>query len=345
MRRCPAPLAIALLFPSLGVGRGPVSPFNGRPIAPPDSTGAYRFVVSGHFYGSNTARSGFMASTLLANLDTINALGASFMLTTGDLFIDPLGDRDRARRSFFSRLHLPLFNAVGNHDLGGGHYPELYGATFFSFDVGPDRFIILDTERDDSGVRGDQLAMIEHAAADAATGSIRALFIISHRPIWAEGADRYEGLFSNNTRSLTGGNYAADVLPLLRRIAATTPVTWFSGSLGGQASASFFIDRPEQGLTFIQTAIRDEKRDALLLVDVSTDGARFSGFSLTGTKLAPVEAYDLAWWRKHGLLPTFNWKLLPWHIRSIVTHRAFWAGVGATAFVALLIAWYRRRRR
>lgn len=345
MRRCPATLAIALLLPPIGMGQGPISPFNGRSIAPPDSTGAYRFVVSGHFYGSNTARSGFMASTLLANLDTINALGASFMLTTGDLFIDPLGDRDRARRSFFSRSHLPLFNAVGNHDLDGGHYAELYGATFFSFDVGPDRFIVLDTERDDSGIKGDQLDLIRRAAGDAEAGRIARLFIVSHRPVWAETDERYDGLFNNNTRSLMGGNYAADVLPLLRKIAATTPVTWFSGSLGGQARSTFFIDRPEKGLTFIQTAIRDEKRDALLLVDVSTDGVRFSGFSLTGEKVAPVEEYDLEWWRKRGPPPTFTWKLLPWHIKSILTHRAFWAGVIATAFVVLVIAWLRRARR
>jgi hypothetical protein len=74
------------------------SPFNNLEVLPADSTGHYRILIGGHFHGESTNRSGYPAATLLANLDTINSLGANLFLSTGDLFMDPVKDQARYQR-------------------------------------------------------------------------------------------------------------------------------------------------------------------------------------------------------------------------------------------------------
>ncbi|HRH37377.1 MAG TPA: hypothetical protein PK760_03470, partial [Flavobacteriales bacterium] len=74
-------LAAILLYPfSVSAQR---SPFNGLEVLPADSTGHYRIIIGGHFHGESTNRSGYPAATLLANIDTINSLGANLFLSTG----------------------------------------------------------------------------------------------------------------------------------------------------------------------------------------------------------------------------------------------------------------------
>ncbi|HQX99623.1 MAG TPA: hypothetical protein PLV08_07595, partial [Flavobacteriales bacterium] len=42
------------------------SPYNGRSLVQPDSSGAYRLLIGGHFHGASSNVSGFPAATVLA---------------------------------------------------------------------------------------------------------------------------------------------------------------------------------------------------------------------------------------------------------------------------------------
>ncbi|MBP7155135.1 MAG: hypothetical protein KBA60_03940, partial [Flavobacteriales bacterium] len=185
---------------------------------------------------------------------------------------------------------------------------------------------------------------------------LRHLFIISHRPVWSEGEPKYGDLFRGNTRSLTGSNFKKDVLPVLQRIAQHANVYWISGSMAGRAPASIFFQEHEQGITFIQSAIRDELRDAVLIADVSKlpsssgegEGVRppsvkWTGLSLTGQPLEPVQSYDAAWWKAHqGTAEPFAWRRIPYLIKKTVTNLNYWYGFG-TAVLLLLLGWRIRR--
>ncbi|MEZ4739567.1 MAG: hypothetical protein R2818_09505 [Flavobacteriales bacterium] len=319
-----------------------VSPYTEVPVSPPDSTGAYRLLIGGHFHGASSNRSGFPAATLLANLDTINAIDANVLLSTGDLFLIP--DRDSARyaRSLFSELKVALFNAPGNHDLEGKAYHR--GAEMpVSISMGPDRILLVDTERNNSDIRGDQLEALEELATAAEGGGLRRVFIVSHRPIWSEEEPRYGDLFKNNTRSTSGCNYSKEVLPVLRRIAAHAEVFWISGSMAGRAPASIFFQPHEKNITYIQSAIRDELRDALLIADVDTEGVTWSTLSLTGLPMEPVEKYDADWWKaKQGEVPPFRWKLLPYLVKKNLSYPSFWYGFVIALCPLLLVGLVRR---
>lgn len=339
---------IAILCCATGVLSGAqpiVSPITKDTVQVPDSVPSYRFMVSGHWYGASTSRSGFPASTVLGNIDRFNATGAAFFLLTGDIFQNTKSDQARYLPSLYDHLDIPLFNAVGNHDLDGGFYPGLFGKTWMQWDVRGDRFIILDTEEDDSSIQGEQLGMIEQAADDAAAGKLRHVFITSHRPVWAE-SGHYKFLFPGNTKSVTGNNYERDVLPLLKRMAEHVPVHWMAGSMGGTAPASILFETPEPNIHYVMSAIRDETRDAVLLAEVSADSVRWEAISLTGKHIEPVATYTAEWWREHLANPEgFEWRLLPYHIKSTLLHRNFWIGAGGVAGFWLMLGLLRRRRR
>lgn len=379
------PWLIALFF-SLTSGhlQAQRSPFNKLKVLPADSTGHYRILIGGHFHGESTNRSGYPAATLLANLDTINTLGANLFLSTGDLFMDPVNDMPRYQRSLFSKLKMPLFNAAGNHDytnaedgrsivhvgedilVGGGNVRTAWSQSLIDsldreeerirgvphFD-GPyarlrsilDEFVVLNTEANGGSIdaKGVEILGLVGSGISALAeqgefqGDMR-LFIISHRPIWSEDDPQYSPLFKDNTRSLTGTNFQKDVYPLLEKIAEHAHVYWISGSLGGSAPSSIFFQEHAKNITYIQCAIRDEPRDALLIADVYPDTVKWSSFSLTGQKLLAPEQYNAAWWHEHiGKSEGFNWRLLPYLVKTTVLRKEFWWGALAGA-VLLVIA-------
>jgi len=338
------------------------SPFNNLEVLPTDSNGHYRILIGGHFHGASSNRSGYPAATILANLDTINQLGADIFLSTGDLFMDAEKDRPRYERAFFSKLTVPFFNAPGNHDGAGSaagdedlRLPSWQQRISAPVDPGPSlsssmevdgpHVVLLNTERREGSSDEDRLGILERirGAVDLyyrQTKARQVVFIISHRPIWAEDDPQYSDLFKDNTRSLTGTNFNKDVYPILQEIAKHAQVYWISGSLGGGAPSSIFFQQHAPNITFIQCAIRDEPRDALMIADVYPDSVHWSAFSLTGQKLLPPQSFDAAWWRsQRGKGEGFNWRLLPYLTKMTVTSRAFWWGAAG----ALLVLWLVRR--
>ena len=370
-------ITYALLFTCVSAF-GQRSPLNGLDVLPADSTGHYRILIGGHFHGESTNRSGYPAATLLANLDTINKLGANLFLSTGDLFMDPVKDLPRYERALFSKLKIPLFNAPGNHDLANDHddtlrviqgdteswfalrafdprFPDLFtihcwsrvltdAEKHFLATQPRDEIAILDTERDDGSLDAAALMALERLAGRADSGYVNQVFVLSHRPIWAEDDPQYSDLFKDNTRSLTGTNFQKDVYPLLEKIAKHAHVYWISGSLGGSAPSSIFFQEHAKNITYIQCAIRDEPRDALLIADVYPDTVKWSAFSLTGQKLLAPGSYNAAWWRERaGKVAPFNWRLLPYLVKTTVLRKEFWWGVLGGALALMLIRRLYRR--
>lgn len=319
-----------------------VSPYTGKGVVPPDSAGRYRLLIGGHFHGASSNMSGYPAATVLAGMDLINGTRANAFLSTGDLFLRPDRDSLRYAQSFFGKLQLPLFNAPGNHDLEGKAYHTPMPQRI---DMGRDRILLLDTERDDSDIQGDQLEALRELVSEVEQGVAQRLIIVTHRPIWAEGDERYGRLFAGNTRSITGCNFQAEVLPLLRKAASRSAVYWISGSMAGRAPASVFFQPHEKNITYIQSAVRDELRDALLLADVTPDSVRWEVRSLTGESVQAATAYDAAWWEAHqGKAEEFHWRRIPYLVRKNLTSAVFWFGAVAMLVVLALVRLLMRAR-
>ncbi len=315
-----------------------VSPFNKLAIL--DNSVDYSFIVSGHFHGSSSNQSTFPASTLLANIDTLNALHASFLMSLGDMFLDVNeAYKEHYQKTLFDKLKIPVFNAVGNHDVSNGNkYEEYYGKSFFSFIYHTELFIVLNTEVNDGDIKGEQLQMLKGAIASASKQAIQHIFIFSHRPVWSEEHPVYSKLFKDNTKSQIGlPNYKKEIQPLIEH--SQIPIYWMSGSMGA-GPASFFYDKDASGITFMQTAIRDLPRDAVLIVNVKGGKVFFQGVSLTGEKLLAIESYNVDYWTKN-IAPetTFNYRLLPYLTLQLITHHYFWLGLIAGILLLIVVSW------
>lgn len=205
-----------------------------------NDTCCYSFFVSGHFHGNSQNTSGYPAATLLANIDLINNSNVLALCSTGDLFMDVRNNIPQYRHAFFNKLRVPLYNAVGNHDISGKVYQENFGDTWFSFTTGSALFVFLDTEANDGSISGDQLKWFSNTLNDfCGNEKVKNVFIFSHRPVWSEGDERLKNIFKENTQSDFGNNFESEVIPLIKKYTAKIPVYWFSGSLGGGAPASF----------------------------------------------------------------------------------------------------------
>jgi len=322
------------------------SNLNGIKLNLKDSTGKYSFIVSGHFHGSSNNQSGFPAASLLANIDNLNKMKLAFIASTGDLFMDPEKDYENYKLSFFQKLNAPLFNAVGNHDISGAfgnYYVKSNEPNMLWFRINTELYLFLDTEFKNGSLDDKQLNSLKSYLESKEYGE-KNIFIFSHRPIWAEEDEEMKDFFLDNTRSEWGNNFKTEVEPLLIEAAKTKNIYWCSGSLGN-APASFFYHKDEYGIAYIQSAIRDLPRDAMLKVNVDNGKVTFETFSLNSNKVEPLEHYNIEYWKKHYKdKQPFNYRLIPLYVKQTLFHRYFWYGIFTASFFVLLI-WFIRRRR
>ena len=319
------------------------SPFNEKTVAI-DSTGGYRFLISGHFYGNSSNQTGYPANTLLAHLDWINSEKFTMVVCLGDLFMDVRNDIPKYEKSLFGKLNSPLVNAVGNHDLSGDVYEENFGNTFFKFQLGNTIHVVLDTELDDGDIKGEQLDMLKDVDREVKNGSINQVFIYGHRTIWEDTYAELEDVFPDNTESLLKNNYEDKVLPILTGIAEHTQLFCFAGSIGSAPASFFYFEDQQRSITYIATAIRGVPRDAVLIANVRGGEVTFENYSLTGEELMPLQDYNVDYWMANRGKVEFNWRLLPLYIKQTILSYAFWWGFLAALLLIAGIVFIKRRR-
>lgn len=123
-------------------------------------------------------------------VDEVNRLAPDFVLSIGDLVDGYLNDPATIRRQWSEifaltdRLEAPLFYVGGNHDLSNPtmvqHWRELFGATYYHFEVGRDLFLVLDTE-EPGGLSAAQIAYFSELLN---RWEGRWIYVFMHRPLW-----------------------------------------------------------------------------------------------------------------------------------------------------------------
>lgn len=322
-----------------------VSPFTKTKINISDSLN-YSFTISGHFYGNSSNVTGYPTGTITGNINELNQSETAFLICLGDMFLDVTNDIPYYRKALFEPLKKPIFNAVGNHDLSGDIYQKNFGETFYSFQIGNDVHIVLDTEIDNGDLLNEQLKLIEEAKNKTLNADINNVFIYAHRTVFVDSYDELDGLFTDNTQSLSTPNFESDILPILNQFNPKTSIYWFAGSIGGEAPASFFYYTPKENLHFIATAIRGLKRDALLNVHVANGKVNFETQSLTGENLKTLQEYNQEFWLSNtNVQPPFNWRLVPLYFKNTLTHRYFYYGLLSTMGMFLILRIFKKRKK
>ena len=110
------------------------SPFNDLTLSQAEKADSYSFEVGGHLYGaSKNHNSVFPSSSFLGNIDRINSSNISFFVSLGDNFRRATEEHIvHFKSAVASRLKMPFFNAVGNHDVTNRErYEAHFGKTYY----------------------------------------------------------------------------------------------------------------------------------------------------------------------------------------------------------------------
>lgn len=170
---------VGLLFPLLlRAAEEPVSfAHNGKSIRTDSSAAGFSFWVAGHIYG-NPGKSVFPSPSMLAQVDTINASPAAFLILLGDNYRRLNGmEVGNFRKYFPDKLEIAAFNAIGNHDLYTGTevqnyalYREYFPSTYYRFFYRNCLFLILDSELANGSIRDEQLDFFAGSCVHRSTG-------------------------------------------------------------------------------------------------------------------------------------------------------------------------------
>ena len=147
----------------------------------------YKFIVLPDKTGGN------ILSIFEHAIDDMNALAPDFVINIGDLIGGYYTDAKYCERDWtdvmkrLERLNAPFFLVGGNHDLTNqlqtDDFVSRFGATYYSFSIGPDLFIVLDTE--EHGGRDISDRQVEYFRPILEGWNGRHIYVFMHSPLWA----------------------------------------------------------------------------------------------------------------------------------------------------------------
>lgn len=127
-------------------------------------------------------------------VEKVNAVeDAAFVLLAGDITDFGLNKEFRWINDRLRKLKMPYITVIGNHDmLGNGSliYSKMFGPTDFSFSVGSNKFICLNTNSQERGFDGTLPDMRWLNSELSGLSHYSQAFIVSHMPPFDAGFDK-----------------------------------------------------------------------------------------------------------------------------------------------------------
>ncbi len=207
---------------------------------------------------------------------------------------------------FFCNIIIILMRNIilvmGNHDYVSHQnynditkeiFAEKYGNSYYSFDVGTERFIVLNCMLHRGSVAGKQLAFLKQAL-EKDIKDIKNIFVLNHELIWTYKKDEYKKVCHNyqSYNDIFGdSNFWAEIFPLLKQF--WNKKTYFiSGDLGAACAVPAVYER-KGNVTFLATgmgAIRDEN---FMVVNINKRKASIKLIPLNkGVQLKNIKKYN-----------------------------------------------------
>ena len=231
-------------------------------LSPVNSSSGFSFLVAGHAYG-HPSESIYPSQSLINYSDSINSSNAYFLMLLGDNYrLANELNITTFKQSFLNKIKIPVFNAVGNHDIYPSNY-TLYKEhftekTYYSFIINSSLFIVLDTELEinngltNGSITGDQLLFLKETLnqfSEMDSFKTKNIFIFTHKEL---------NLYEDN-------NYEKEVMPLVNAIATKQcNVYVLSGDMKKSKNELYTIQDKNSYLQYIHTHLSDNKKDKIL---------------------------------------------------------------------------------
>lgn len=269
----------------------------------------YSFFSAGHIYGSpgNPSNGIYDKFTdLYSYLKSKDSL--KFGVLTGDIVKNPSDEAWDYVDEDILELGLPVFYAVGNHDMRDRElFEQRYGETYQYFVFNNDLFIILDPNIENWNISQSQLDMI-NTALDNHQQSVDNIFVFFHQILWIEKGNIYSSVKPNSYEGKADTiNFWSDVEPLFYKL--PNDVVMYSGDLGGGSWASNFMFDQYENITLIASGMGNNIDDNFVITNVlKNKQVDFDLISL-GTDnlfaLGDIYSYDIFPDSPHEEVPEF----------------------------------------
>ena len=264
-------------------------------------TDNYSFLIVGHAYGSPKLKNSlYPTSSLLNGINKINESGAKFMVLLGDNYWKSDSIRiSNFKNSFLSKVKLPVFNAVGNHDLWGDiKYEHHFGKTFYSFNYQNDFFIILNSEM----YFQEQIEFLKYQLKKIkGNQSLKRLFLFTHKLLFVIDDQKFVNIL-NRINSKEGydtkSRFSASLKDFVKNV--NLPTVWFAGDIGMENSLPLFYDYdPKLKIEYVATGLGGIQTDNMLvaLIDTFSYKPSYQALSLTGKSLNALKNYNIKYWK------------------------------------------------
>lgn len=273
---------------------------NSAAITTIDMDSPITILAGGHLYGSPYNEGNpLISNTVQNNIDEINSSQANLFFSLGDMTYLPSSESIRGLRStFLDKITIPIFNAVGNHDLKNGRtfYQENFGQTYYSFEYGALQIIVLDTIISHCYIEGHQLDMLDVVLENALhNDAIKNIFIFTHKLIFLEDDDlmgRANGFCDY------GSNFSYLRDDILIPSSFEKPIYIIAGDVGafGGNLSPYYYQYPNSNLYTIAVGEGDSAADALLKITVDGSDVNFSLLPLAGGQFNDLSTYTPAYW-------------------------------------------------
>ncbi|MBI9048845.1 MAG: metallophosphoesterase [Anaerolineaceae bacterium] len=270
----------------------------------------FKFIVYGHGYGSGLDPDEYPSVNLRDNLDHLLSMKPAFFISLGDMVEESNEQQfDDLDQLLISRIDVPVFNAVGNHDIKDrALYSSRYGETFYSFHYANAIIFILDTEIEDYFIQNDQLNMLENGIASAlADKSIDTIYIMMHKVLYMNYylMDHNDSnmVRMNDLEKFQGTNFDIIVDQLLVPAARKKPIHIFAGDVGafnGNLSPYYEKDR-RANLYMYASGLGDVEDDVVLIVSNDGKNVSIQPYLLTRRETLKIEDYDQDYWVYYGI--------------------------------------------
>lgn len=236
-----------------------------------DSDLKYSYFVAGHTYGKpGIDNIGFHPPfrdvfSLLKEEKKMD-----FGVLTGDIVLTGTEQNWNEVDVDISELGLPIYFAVGNHDMTDRElFESRYGETYYSFIKNDDLFIVLDPNIDHWNISGEQLAFLAETLSIQASEAHN-IFVFFHQLLWWDSNNIYQNVILNSLADRDEQiNFWTEVEPLFS--ALSNPVYMFAGDVGAFNTGSEFMFHEYDNISFIASGMGGEQRDNIIIVDVNED--------------------------------------------------------------------------
>jgi 3',5'-cyclic AMP phosphodiesterase CpdA len=273
----------------------------------------FKFIIFSHAYGHAHVTDDMPSVNLLNHLEALKAYEPDFFISLGDMVQNGKEDQFTIfKQSFLEKIDVPVFNAVGNHDVQNRQvYTDIFGPTSYSFQYGNAVFFVLDTEIDQCNITGEQQRMLEQGIAEAlADDQIDQIYILMHKVLFLNSRKIEQSPDSrslpNDREIFAGHNFDELMETLLIPAAKKKPLHLFAGDVGAfGGNLSPFYNKDKRANLFSYAAgIGDTELDVVFIVSNTGKNVNVQPYRLVDGKFLDLKDYSLKYWENYSQAPS-----------------------------------------